>query len=165
MAPDDDQPYCVNCKYPLVGLTGSSKCPECGKPIVEVLVRDTFPGGQLGRRYTSKRTLGGLPLVAIATGAYGTEKTGRPVGFIAIGDQPRGVIAIGGYSLGVIAVGGVARGVIAFGGVAMGGVAVGGVTIGIFAIGGIALGVWGVGGLVFTAAGGVGGVVKRLWPF
>jgi len=33
-------PYCGNCGYSLRGLTESSKCPECGKPIVEVLQRD-----------------------------------------------------------------------------------------------------------------------------
>ena len=165
MTPQDDRPYCKNCNYPLVGLTSSSRCPECGKPIVEVLVRDSFPGGRAGRRYTSKATVLGLPLVAIASGAYGAEKIGKPVGFIAIGDQPRGVIAIGGFSLGVIAVGGVARGVIAFGGVALGVIAVGGLTVGALAFGGVALCVWGVGGCVFTVAGGVGGVVKRIWPF
>ena len=57
-------PYCSNCNYSLVGLTDSAKCPECGKPIVEVLQRR---GGFLGgRRYTSNIVLFGLPLVQVA---------------------------------------------------------------------------------------------------
>ena len=27
----DTAPYCSNCNYSLIGLTDSSKCPECGK--------------------------------------------------------------------------------------------------------------------------------------
>ena len=165
MAADDDRPYCSNCEYPLVGLTESSRCPECGKPIVEVLVRDSFPGSRAGQRYTSSRTLGGLPLLAVAFGPHGAEKIGRPVGVIALGDHPRGVVAVGGFPLGVIAIGGVARGVLAFGGLALGVVAVGGATVGVLALGGLAVGVWGIGGCAFVVAGGMGGLVKRIWPF
>ena len=28
-----NEPYCSNCGYVLKGLTDSSKCPECGKPM------------------------------------------------------------------------------------------------------------------------------------
>ena len=66
----DDEPYCRNCGYPLKGLIDSSKCPECGRPIVEVLVRDAFPGRR-GYRYQSQRRLWGMPLISIASGPHG----------------------------------------------------------------------------------------------
>ena len=37
-------PSCGNCGYSLIGPAESSKTRECGKPIVEVLVRNSFPG-------------------------------------------------------------------------------------------------------------------------
>ena len=33
------EPYCGNCGHRLTGLVDSSKCPECGRPLVEVLTR------------------------------------------------------------------------------------------------------------------------------
>jgi len=158
----DDVPYCVNCNYELTGLTESSKCPECGKPIVEVLVRASFLGR--GRRYTSKRKLFGLPLVAIAFGPRGTQRYGAPVGFVAIGDQPRGVIAFGGAPVGVIAVGGIPRGVIAIGGLSFGVLSFGGIGVGVLAVGGLTLGLWAVGGLALVVIRGWGTTIN-IWPF
>ena len=164
MPKDDDQPYCKECGYLLVGLTESSKCPECGRPIVDVLVRDSFPGAK-GRRYQSRRRLWGLPLIAIASGPYGMERDGRAVGVIALGDRPKGVIALGGAPLGVIAVGGFARGIVALGGFSLGLVSLGGFAAGLLAFGGFAGGLYAIGGRIFVFLGGIGGKVTYLWPF
>lgn len=161
---DDTSPYCNNCGYSLVGLTKSSQCPECGLPIVEVLVRDTFPGMR-GYRYESPRRALGMPLISIAQGPYGQEKSGRPIGFIAIGDHPRGIIAIGGNALGVVAIGGFARGVCCFGGFALGLFTFGGFSAGLIAAaGGFAAGTWAFGGFVVYLVGGLGGLAIPLWP-
>ncbi|TWT45615.1 hypothetical protein RAS1_20430 [Phycisphaerae bacterium RAS1] len=135
-------PYCSNCGYTLKGLTDSSKCPECGKPIVDVLTRDTaFPGW--GKRYRSTTTIFGLPLLDVALGPHGAEKRGHARGIIAYGDIATGVIAIGAF----------ARGVIAFGSLAVGVVAIGAMNLGLLALGGVAVGLLGaVGGV---AAGGI----------
>jgi hypothetical protein len=132
-------PYCRNCNYSLKGLTESSKCPECGKPIVEVLERG--PMILPGRRYSSKTVIFGLPLVQIATGPYEKERYGRARGIIAIGDVATGWLAIGGF----------ARGLIAFGGFALGLAAFGGGAIGLIAAGGLALCAAGYGGLTAGA--------------
>ncbi len=152
----DDTPYCKNCGYILAGLLDSSKCPECGRPIVEVLVRDSFPGAK-GYRYESPMRVAGLPLVAVASGPHGRERVGRPRGIIAIGDHPRGVIAIGGLPVGFIAIGGVARGIVTLGGVSIGVFALGGCTIGALAVGGLAMGLYAFGGMVVYVLGGAGG--------
>ena len=47
---DRGEPYCSNCGYVLAGAIESSKCPECGKPIVEVLMRPILEGGT-GKRF------------------------------------------------------------------------------------------------------------------
>ena len=93
-------PYCRNCGYSLKGLTESSKCPECGKPIVEVLER---PAMILGRRYASATVIFGLPLLHIALGPHDEERVGRARGIIAIGDHATGWLAIGGFCRGLIA--------------------------------------------------------------
>ena len=162
--PDPSDPYCLHCGYSLVGLTDSSKCPECGKPIVEVLVRDSFPGRR-GFRYQSHRRLWGLPLIAIAIGASGSQRTGKPKGIIAIGDDPRGVIAIGGRAVGVVAIGGFACGGISLGGFSLGLLAVGGFSLGLAAVGGFAAGLYAFGGMCMVLIEGVGGQVIRLWPW
>jgi hypothetical protein len=151
----DPEPFCSACGYSLKGCTESSKCPECGRPIVEVLMRDSFQGRK-GYRFQSTQRVWGLPLVSIATGPHGREKMGKPVGVIAIGDLPLGVIAIGGVARGGIAIGGASFGVIGFGGCSIGLVALGGCAIGLLAIGGTAIGGWSIGAMciyVFRAWG------------
>ena len=138
-------PYCSNCGYSLRGLTESSKCPECGRPIVEVLERGPVLG--LGRRYTSKTTLFGLPLLQIASGPYENERIGRACAIIAIGDIATGWLAVGGIARGIIAVGGFAAGLVALGGAAVGLLSAGGFALGAAACGGLALGGAAVGGL------------------
>src|SRR6185295_8901343 len=103
-------PYCNHCGYQLTGLTESSKCPECGKPLVEVLQRG--PALFRNRRYRSPIEIFGLPLVDVATG------------FVAIGGLARGFIAVGGFAMGLVAIGGCALGLLgALGGFALGGIA------------------------------------------
>ena len=116
-------PYCNNCRYSLVGLTESSKCPECGKPVVEVLERG--PAFRGGKRYRSSIVIFGLPLVHVALGPHEDEQRGRAKGIIAIGDIATGCLAIGGVATGGGAVGFVAQGGGALGYYAEGGGAYG----------------------------------------
>ena len=160
----DDKPYCKECGYLLVGLTDSSKCPECGRPIVDVLARDSFPN-RAGIRYESQAHLFGWPLISIATGPKGNEVRGKAVGIIAIGDAAKGVIAIGGLATGGIAIGGLAVGVVACGGCAIGGLALGGGALGLVAVGGVACGLLAYGGMALHFIRGWGGLPIRLWPW
>ena len=130
-------PYCSNCDYSLIGLTDSAKCPECGKPIVQVLQRR---GTWVGRRYTSDIVIFGLPLLQIALGPSGNERRGRARGIIAIGDVARGWIALGGRCFGIVAGGGVAVGVVSLGGISAGLLSFGGLAIGGLVAGGVAAG-------------------------
>lgn len=158
------RPYCDNCGYSFVGLTESTRCPECGEPVVEVLMRDRLQGPQ-SRRYESERKVLGLPLISIAVGPARGERVGKPVGIIAIGDFPRGVIAMGGVSLGVISFGGVSVGLISCGGVALGALlGLGGVATGLFALGGLAIGGFTYGGLSLFLLSGTGGRAIPLLP-
>lgn len=149
-------PYCANCGYSLVNLTDTSKCPECGKPLVEVLAR-WGGSSRRARRYRSEAELFGVPLVSVAFGArpeFG-EIHGRAVGIIAIGDVARGGIAIGGNAMGIVAAGGMAIGVASMGGLSVGlATALGGMTIGGFPVGG-----FGLGG-VATGGGAIGVVAQ-----
>lgn len=155
-----DAPYCANCGYALTGLTESSKCPECGKPLVEVLTRPTHAFMNLGKRYRSKATLFGWPVIDVALGPKDGELRGRAKGIIAVGDIATGGIAVGGMARGVVAVGGVAMGLFTFGGLsigliaatgggAIGGMAAGGGGAGVLATGGGAIGVVAQGGGAF----------------
>ncbi len=166
-------PYCGNCGYKLTGLIDSSKCPECGKPLVEVVSRT----GQWGRRFRSKATLFGLPVIDIAFGPKPGERIGRARGIIALGDRATGLLAVGGFARGLVALGGTAIGGFAIGGLsfglltAWGGVAIGvlsngGMSLGVLASGGLALGIFATGGMAigYCAMGGVPVGVHRLGP-
>ena len=148
-------PYCRNCGYSLKGLTESSKCPECGKPIVEVLER---PAMILGRRYASATVIFGLPLLHIALGPHDEERVGRARGIIAIGDHATGWLAIGGFCRGLIAIGGLAIGIVAMGGTAVGVLSLGGVAVGVAAVGGMVFGGAVAGGLAVAAVAVSAGV-------
>ena len=162
-------PYCNNCGYELTGCVESAKCPECGRPLVEVLTRAPRYL-EKGKRYRSKATIFGMPVIDIALGPKNGELRGRARGFIAIGDVATGVLAIGGVARGLVAFGGIAMGVFAIGGAsiglfgaiggsalsalvaaggcAVGGLAIGGAAIGIIAQGAAAFGMFGRGGNV-----------------
>lgn len=152
-------PYCSNCGYALTGATDSSKCPECGRPLVEVLVRHQVKMSHRGKRFRATTKLMGLPLIDIALGPVEGELKGKARGFIAIGDDAAGWVAIGGSARGFIAIGGIAIGVLSIGGLslgllgALGGMAIGGFAAGGAAVGGVASGGVGAG---FVAQGGAG---------
>ena len=162
---DDDTPYCGHCGYTLVGLTESSKCPECGRPLVEVLRRRGTRSPPYGKRYRSRATLFGLPVIDVALGPKGNEPRGRARGIVAIGDVATGGLAIGGVARGIVAIGGVAFGAFAVGGMAIGLVAAtGGMAVGGLAAGGGAIGILASGGGaagVFAQGGGALGVHTR----
>ncbi len=164
------EPYCGECGYTLTGATDSSKCPECGRPLVDVLMRPMLDVGT-GKRFRSKARIFGMPVIDIAIGASGTEPRGRAKGFIAIGNIATGVLAIGGHARGVVAVGGLATGGFSMGGMSLGlftsvggmsfgGIAVGGWATGALACGGGAIGWMAQGGMAFgwfARAGGAFG--------
>jgi hypothetical protein len=154
-------PVCGHCKYSLKGLTDTPRCPECGKPIVDTLIRTGFAGFN-GKRYRSAATFLGLPLVSISSGATAEEKFGHARGFIAIGDVATGVLAIGAVARGVIAIGSLAMGAVAIGGTAVGFLAMGGIAVGFGALGGVSAGFYALGGAVFFIEQGLGGARIRL---
>jgi len=162
LKPPLGDPVCGNCGYSLKNLTESSRCPECGKPIVETLVR-TGMAGLNGIRWQSARKVLGIPLVAVASGPTAEEKYGRPRGIIAIGDLPVGLIAIGGLARGGIAIGGAAVGGIALGGMSLGLLAVGGFALGVAAAGGVAVGAYALGGSCFYIVKAIGGSRFKLF--
>jgi len=146
--------YCGNCGYVLTGLVDSSKCPECGKPLVEVLSRV----GKWGRRHRSTTRLFGLPILDVAYGPVPGEMTGHARGIFAFGDRATGFFAVGGVAKGLVACGGVAIGGITFGGVSVGLIsALGGVAVGALAYGGLAAGFVASGGMAIGALA-VGGL-------
>ncbi len=165
-----DEPYCSNCGYRLTGLTESSKCPECGRPICRGADAALVAGGNLRPAIPSTRTIWGMPALSIAMGPFGAEKRGHARGFVAVGDFATGVVAIGGFARGVFAAGGLAIGIVSFGGLtlglliaigglAMGGIASGGGAVGFVAQGGFACGYVADGGgaIGYIARGGGGG--------
>jgi hypothetical protein len=148
-------PFCANCGYTLTGLTESSKCPECGKPLVEVLTRQSPAFLNAGKRYRSKATLFGWPVIDIALGPKDGQMRGHAKGIIAIGDIATGGIALGGIARGFVAIGGLALGLFSVGGGAVGLLtATGGMAIGGMASGGGALG-------FLAAGGGAAGVIAQ----
>jgi hypothetical protein len=158
-------PFCSNCGYVLKGLTESSKCPECGKPLVEVLTRQSPAFLNAGKRYRSKATLFGWPVIDVAVGPKEGELRGHAKGIVALGDIATGGIAVGGLARGVVAVGGMAVGLFAVGGGALGLLcATGGAAIGGMASGGGAAGYLASGGGaagVMAQGGGAFGVYTR----
>lgn len=155
------EPYCGNCNYSLIGLTDSSRCPECGRPLVEVLQRRGTLFAR-SKRYKSETYIFGLPLLCVAIGPHGDQRRGVARGIVAVGDIAVGWLAIGlnGPAIGIFAFGGLAVGVCSFGGMAagllaMGGCAAGGVAVGGGAAGGIALG-GGAIGFIALAGGAIG---------
>lgn len=162
MSPTDaSQPYCGHCGYVLVGAVESSKCPECGKPLVEVLMRPAFDRKR-AVRYQSETKFLGVPVISIAAGKYGPERIGRAKGIIAIGDMATGVIAIGLFARGVLALGVCSLGVISFGSFAIGLCAFGAISVGMLAIGGVAVGGVALGGVAIGALRAIGGLAYKI---
>ncbi len=174
--PDLPDPRCAACGHDLKGATTSAVCPECGRPLVEVLVRGPLRYA-MGRRYVSRARVGSLPLLAYAIGPGSDGKPGHARGFIAIGDKATGVIAIGGLARGVVAIGGLSVGICTFGGASIGtlsalgglaiaplGSSIGGLSIGGLAQGGLAVGIVAQGGLAIGwAARGGEAIGKYAW--
>ncbi|MEM0913726.1 MAG: hypothetical protein AAGK09_03860 [Planctomycetota bacterium] len=149
-------PICTHCGYNLTGATQTPTCPECGKPLVEVLAR-VDGGGTAGRRYKryrSEATVFGWPLIDVAYGPDHGEMFGTARGVVAIGDVAIGGVAMGNIAVGGVALGGVALGLVAFGGAAVGAVAAfggaaiscglsaGGLAVGSLPFGGTAIKIW-----------------------
>lgn len=161
-------PYC-NFKLWLVSRLGIPPfCPKCNNRLKEfwwerVGVKEMDKNIQKGDwRFSSQKTIFGLPLVDIAGSTRQLSADGKDRrtarGIIAIGDIAVGIIAIGRISLGVISVGSLAGGIFsigagavglfAIGGISIGGIAIGGIAMGILAGGGLAVGKYAFGGLV-----------------
>ena len=173
------KPSCSQCGYDLTNATSSACCPECGRPLVEVLVRE----GQIqmrkaSKRYQSTRRVCGLPLVSIALGPDAAGRMGHAKGYFAIGDTATGVFAFGGFARGFVAFGGMSIGCVTFGGLSLGtfaafgglavaviGSAVGGFAAGVVACGGGAFGLVAQGGFAagYLARGGSSYGVHT-WP-
>lgn len=175
-------PYCSACGHDLTGAVDSARCPECGGPLVEVLVRGKLRfGAMVGkpvRRYESPTRVLGLPLLSIALGIDEEGRIGRAKGYVAVGDIATGVFAFGGLARGVVAFGGVSLGIVTFGGLSIGtlaafgggavallGSAMGGFAAGLVAAGGAAIGVIAQGGLAIGwLARGAKAIGEHAWP-
>jgi len=147
-------PVCGACGHSLRGLYDSTRCPECGGAIIDVLVR----GGRFGPRWTSEAMVGERPLVQIAFGPGPGEERGTARAVIALGDDARGLVAFGDRARGVVAIGRRARGVFVVGGTSFGCltsfgfVSVAPVSFGFFSFGLLAAGMISVGALSIGAA-------------
>lgn len=150
----EDQPYCSACGYVLTGAIESSKCPECGRPLVEVLTRRNR-WAESGKRWRSNARLFGLPVIDIALGPKGGEARGRAKGIVAIGDIATGWLAIGGMARGFVAIGGFAIGAFSIGGMSVGAIT----SVGGWAIAGFAAGGGAMGGV--AAGGGAAGYIAQ----
>ena len=106
-----------------------------------------------GRRWNSRISFLGLPLVSIAFSDPDRDFSGIndftggvARGWIALGDRAYGLLAFGNIAVGGFAFGAVAIGLVSFGGLAAGGIAFGGLTLAALSLGGLALGFAALGG-------------------
>ncbi len=110
-----------------------------------------FLGRWEGRRWRTRATLLGLPLIHVNFGPIRSLQVREAAvarGWIAIGDRAYGVLfALGNIACGAISVGGVSVGLVSVGGVCAGGLALGGLSVGAISFGGLALGGLAFGGL------------------
>lgn len=113
------------------------------------------------KRYRSRLSFAGLPLLSIAYGPdhSNQQKRGRARGWIAIGDIAIGGIAIGNVSIGPIAIGTLSIGILSIGGTAIGLASLGAIAAGMLALGGLALG-WhsAIGGCAVSSEAALGGL-------
>ncbi|MFG0306556.1 MAG: hypothetical protein ACF8Q5_10145 [Phycisphaerales bacterium JB040] len=156
-------PVCANCAYDLSGAVTSATCPECGKPLVEVLdrVSDKNPNYQ---RYTSSARLFGHPLVHVAFGADPGQKMAHARGIIAVGEDAVGLVAVGSFTRGGLCIGGIGCGVVTCCGLNVGVVSVGGLIIaGFLGLGGMVVsGYYAFAGFAAAHAGRAG-FFYQLW--
>ncbi len=137
---------------------------EAGVPELELSPVRRWLRKWEGRRWNSRASFLGLPLISVAfsdpdrdfSGLPDGESYGRQVakGWIAIGDRAVGLLAFGNLAMGGIAIGSVSLGIVSIGGVAFGGIALGGFSVAILAFAGLAVGV-----------GAIGGLAAGVWSF
>lgn len=153
------EPVCGACGHSLKGLYESTKCPECGGAIIDVLVR----GGKFGPRWTSAARVGSKPLVQIAFGRAPGEEKGTARAIIALGDDAKGLVAIGDRTVGVVSIGRRAFGIFSVGSYSFGAVT----SFGFIAVAPIAAGFFSLAlvaaGLICVGAISVGGAAAGIW--
>lgn len=97
-----------------------------------------------GYRYTSKRTIAGIPLVSVCFSRR-LGRDGVAKGIVAIGNIAIGVVSLGALSLGIVSFGALAVGLLAVGAFAAGLAAWGALAVGVFAFGATAVGIYSAG--------------------